>query len=73
VHYIPKYFTKILKKRHKNGRKNDGITVKRESYVKEGTIEAWGLDSLPTGSHYSMLIFDDVVDAQKRNDSGTKK
>ena len=60
----PEIFYQNPEKEAQKWSENDGITVKRESYVKEGTIEAWGLDSLPTGSHYSMLIFDDVVDAQ---------
>ena len=41
---------------------NDGIVVKRESNPKEGTVEAWGLiDNMPTGRHFSLRIYDDVV------------
>jgi predicted phage terminase large subunit-like protein len=41
---------------------DNGITVKRSSNPKEKTIEAWGLvDGQPIGSHFSRLIYDDVV------------
>lgn len=41
---------------------NDGLVVKRRSNPKEATIEAWGLvDGQPTGSHFNVRIYDDVV------------
>lgn len=41
---------------------DDGIIVKRKSNPKEGTVEAWGVvDGQPTGKHYSVLIYDDIV------------
>lgn len=41
---------------------NEGIVLKRQSNPKEGTIEAWGLlDGMPTGGHYKLMIYDDVV------------
>jgi hypothetical protein len=39
-----------------------GIVVKRAGNPKENTIEAWGLvDAQPTGAHFRLRIYDDVV------------
>ena len=41
---------------------DNGILVKRKSNPKEATVEAWGLvDGQPTGKHFSLLVYDDVV------------
>lgn len=41
---------------------DDGIVLKRDSNPKEATVEAWGLvDAQPTGKHFGLLVYDDVV------------
>lgn len=44
---------------------DDGLIVKRKSNPKEATIEAWGVvDGQPTGKHFDLLVYDDVVTAE---------
>lgn len=39
-----------------------GLVVKRQGNPKEATIEAWGVvDGQPTGKHFSILVYDDIV------------
>lgn len=39
-----------------------GLIVKRQGFYKEPTVSAWGLvDGMPTGFHFSDMIFDDIV------------
>lgn len=41
---------------------NDGLIVKRKSNPKEPTLGAYGLvDGMPTGSHFGLRVYDDVV------------
>ena len=41
---------------------DDGIIVKRKGNAKEATLEAHGLiNALPTGKHFPLLVYDDVV------------
>ena len=41
---------------------DEGLVVQRAGNPKEATIEAWGLvDGQPTGKHFELLIYDDVV------------
>jgi len=47
---------------------DDGLYVKRDKVFKEGSVEAWGLiDGLPTGSHFTVRVYDDVVDTKSVN------
>ncbi len=64
--YLQDVYDDVLwKKAHKDAplwSLEKGITVKRQSNPKEATVEASGLvDGMPTGSHYLLRVYDDVV------------
>jgi phage terminase large subunit-like protein len=45
-----------------------GLYIKRKKEYNEGSLEANGLvDFLPTGKHYTKLIYDDVIDSRNVN------
>lgn len=46
---------------------NSGILVKRKGNKREATVEAFGLESLPTGAHFEVIIYDDVIDLNSVN------
>ena len=46
----------------------NGIIVKRKGNPKEATIEAWGVvEGQPTGRHFSLMVYDDVVSVENVN------
>lgn len=55
----------LYKHPHKESPKwseDEGIIVRRRGNPKEATVEAWGLvDSQPTGKHFILRLYDDVV------------
>jgi hypothetical protein len=44
-----------------------GIIVRRKSNPRECTVEAWGLDNQPTGSHFFVLDYDDIISREAVN------
>ncbi len=43
---------------------DDGLIVRRQSFAKESTIEAWGLiEGMPTSKHFTKRIYDDIETA----------
>ena len=47
---------------------SNGLICKRQQNPKEGTVEAWGLvDGMPTGRHFKLMVYDDVVTRESVN------
>lgn len=47
---------------------DNGIVVKRSGNPSEATLEAWGMvDGLPTGKHFAIRVYDDVIDKKAVN------
>lgn len=45
-----------------------GICVNRKGNIREATLEAWGLvDGQPTGAHFRLMIYDDVMTQESVN------
>jgi len=40
---------------------DEGLHFKRKGVYKEATVEFWGLDSMPTGRHFQIRVYDDVI------------
>ena len=60
--FFPEIFWDNPKSQAPKWSEDDGLIVKRQSNPKESTIEAWGLvDGQPTGRHYRLMVYDDVV------------
>jgi len=53
---------------------DDGLILKRKSNPKESTIEAWGVvEAQPTGRHFFVRIYDDVVTLESVRSSDMMK
>lgn len=61
---LQELFPHIIRPQRQESRtwNDEQFIVKRDGNPKEATIEAWGLvDGQPTGKHFDLLIYDDVV------------
>jgi predicted phage terminase large subunit-like protein len=64
----PHIFWENPRKQAPKWSEDEGIIVKRKKNPKEATIEASGLvDGQPTGKHYKLRIYDDVVTRESVN------
>ena len=53
---------------------DDGLIVRRKGNPREATLEAWGLDALPVGSHFGGHVYDDIIEVRHvRNPEVVKK
>lgn len=62
VALFPEIFWTNPSKESPKWSEDSGLIIKRKSNPKEATVSAYGLvDGMPTGSHYSLRIYDDIV------------
>jgi phage terminase large subunit-like protein len=60
--WFPDVFFAQPKRQAPKWSEDDGLIVKRKSFAKEASIEAWGLvDGQPAGKHFTIRVYDDVV------------
>jgi phage terminase large subunit-like protein len=53
---------------------DNGLVFRRSGNPKEGTLEAWGLvDGQPTGKHFKMRVYDDVVTRDSANSEDMRR
>lgn len=51
-----------------------GLIVKRKGFYKEATFSSWGLvEGMPTGDHYTDMVFDDIVTQDQQSPEIMKK
>jgi len=68
IHTYPDIFFAHPRKQSPRWSEEKGLTVCRKSNPKEATIEAHGLvDGMPTGAHFMLRVYDDVVTKESVN------
>lgn len=59
---FPDVFYRYPKSEAPKWSEDDGLYLRRLKTYNEASIEAWGLvDGMPTGKHYSIRIYDDII------------
>jgi hypothetical protein len=65
VELFPEIFWSNPSKQSPKWSEDGGLILKRKSNPKEPTLSAYGLvDGMPTGAHFSLRVYDDVVASQ---------
>lgn len=60
--FFPDVFWNDPKSEAPKWSEDDGLILRRKGQYQEATFEAWGIvDSMPTGKHFTVLNYDDVV------------
>jgi phage terminase large subunit-like protein len=67
--FLQRLFPEVIPVEPKSARyqgkwsEDDGICLIRSLNLAQQTVEAWGLiEGLPTGAHFTVLLFDDIID-----------